>query len=182
MYVEAKAKRPLLPPPTSDEEEEIISQLHNTVHFSFLSCRQPLVMQPNPVRRGGGGGGGAEDGGLPSASTPCPLVVVEDPTCEPPEVFCGLGSLIVEGRVPLQGHERGFGEGPHVPHPAAKHRHECSQDSYMVSGADSDGGAEDAEHSNCDATTPFVGPTALSLSLSLFCPFHSTENVRTQRL
>ena len=58
------------------------------------------------------------------------------PTMEmTPDVFCNLGSLIVEGRVP-RGHGRGFGEGPHVPPPygaGAFNRHECSEESYMVS-------------------------------------------------
>jgi hypothetical protein len=61
--------------------------------------------------------------------------VVEDPDrSDPPDVFCSLGSLIVEGRVPANV-ERGYGEGPHVPPsrnvPLA--RHECSDDNFMVS-------------------------------------------------
>lgn len=49
---------------------------------------------------------------------------------EPPDVFCGLGSLIVEGRVPVND-DRGFGEGPHVPFP--KGRHECAGENSVVS-------------------------------------------------
>jgi len=52
---------------------------------------------------------------------------------EPPEVFCVLGSLIVEGRVPVKD-DRGFGEGPHVPFPRAlaNVRHECNAENFMV--------------------------------------------------
>ena len=56
---------------------------------------------------------------------------------EPPDVFCNLGSLIVEGRMPRPGAARGCGEGPHVPmpniHGAAGQRHECSLGNYLVS-------------------------------------------------
>ena len=38
---------------------------------------------------------------------------------EPPDVFCGLASLIVEGRIP-RNDGRGYGEGPHVPQTASK--------------------------------------------------------------
>ena len=53
---------------------------------------------------------------------------------DPPDVFCNLGSLIVEGRVPRRG-ERGYAEGPHVPQPGniAQNRHVCTAESYMVS-------------------------------------------------
>ena len=54
---------------------------------------------------------------------------------EPPDVFCNLASLIVEGRMPR--HDgRGYGEGPHVPQKASKNlgsRHECSDENSMVS-------------------------------------------------
>jgi hypothetical protein len=61
--------------------------------------------------------------------------VLGDPDrCDPPDVFCSLGSLIVEGRLPSED-DRGYGEGPHVP-PARSvggGRHECSQDHFLVS-------------------------------------------------
>lgn len=53
---------------------------------------------------------------------------------EPPDVFCGLASLIVEGRVPKTD-GRGYGEGPHAPQTANKSlslRHECSDENNMV--------------------------------------------------
>lgn len=56
---------------------------------------------------------------------------------EPPDVFCSLGSLIVEGRVPKEEDRRGYVEGPHVPqqpgNPQAHRFHECSMDSVVVS-------------------------------------------------
>jgi hypothetical protein len=57
---------------------------------------------------------------------------------EPPDVFCGLASLLVEGRVP-RNDGRGYGEGPHVPQttggskPLGGSRHECSVENNMVS-------------------------------------------------
>ena len=42
-----------------------------------------------------------------------------NPSSEPPDVFCGLASLIVEGRIP-RNDGRGYGEGPHVPQTASK--------------------------------------------------------------
>ena len=56
---------------------------------------------------------------------------------EPPDVFCGLASLIVEGRIP-RNDVRGYGEGPHVPpysqgNKALNWRHECSDENNMVS-------------------------------------------------
>ena len=55
---------------------------------------------------------------------------------EPPDVFCDLASLIVEGRIPRTD-GRGYGEGPHVPQtsgkPLAGQRHDCAQDNIMVS-------------------------------------------------
>ena len=60
--------------------------------------------------------------------------VLDDPDrSDPPDVFCSLGSLIVEGRVPAND-DRGYGEGPHVP-PSRNvpiPRHECSEDNFMV--------------------------------------------------
>ena len=53
---------------------------------------------------------------------------------EPPDVFCGLASLIVEGRVP-KNDGRGYGEGPHVPPTGSKAlslRHECSDENNTV--------------------------------------------------
>ena len=62
---------------------------------------------------------------------------------EPPDVFCGLASLIVEGRVPRRdGGKDGRGvyheEGPHAlkhygPNSSLFHGHLCSADDYMVS-------------------------------------------------
>ena len=63
---------------------------------------------------------------------------------EPPDVFCGLASLIVEGRVPRpDGFKDGgrggpyHGEGPHAlkhhgPGGNILHGHVCSVDDYMV--------------------------------------------------
>lgn len=60
-----------------------------------------------------------------------------DSGLEPPDVFCGIGSLIVEGRVPHRTNERGFKEGPHVPPLGGGLRqtspHLCSGEEYMVS-------------------------------------------------
>ena len=64
-----------------------------------------------------------------------------DAADQPPDVFCGLGSLIVEGRLPISdqvggdGGGRGYREGPHVPPPPGSitgHRHECHEENYMV--------------------------------------------------
>ncbi len=77
------------------------------------------------------------------STSPC----IEEPSEPTPDVFCGLGSLIVEGRVPSGNGERGFVEGPHVPQPApaaavkgavatkaaVQKRHQCSSDDYLVS-------------------------------------------------
>ena len=61
----------------------------------------------------------------------------EDGQCqELPEVFCLLGSLIVEGRLPAEGFAskgRGYYEGPHVELPGRLSRHKCSQTEYLVS-------------------------------------------------
>ncbi|XP_059078940.1 atos homolog protein A-like isoform X2 [Tigriopus californicus] len=58
-----------------------------------------------------------------------------DSGLEPPDVFCGIGSLIVEGRVPHRTNERGFKEGPHVPPLGGGLRqsypHLCSGEEYM---------------------------------------------------
>jgi len=59
----------------------------------------------------------------------------EDGQCqELPEVFCLLGSLIVEGRLPAEGFAskgRGYYEGPHVELPGRLSRHKCSQTEYL---------------------------------------------------
>ena len=58
-----------------------------------------------------------------------------NPSSEPPDVFCGLASLIVEGRIP-RNDGRGYGEGPHVPQTASKaltSRHECRDENNVVS-------------------------------------------------
>ena len=55
---------------------------------------------------------------------------------ELPELFCSLGSLIVEGRLPASGARgsgRGYTEGPHVELPGRISRHKCSQTEYLVS-------------------------------------------------
>jgi len=51
-----------------------------------------------------------------------------------PDVFCSLGSLIVEGRLPTEGFAtkgRGYYEGPHVELPGKVSRHKCSQTEYL---------------------------------------------------
>lgn len=54
--------------------------------------------------------------------------VVEE--MDPAEMFVGLATLIVEGRVPGGG--RGYGEGPHCPSPAASAcRHECDPRAFL---------------------------------------------------
>ena len=51
---------------------------------------------------------------------------------EAPDVFCGLASLIVEGRLPRYG-GRGYGEGTHVPIGTKGIRqHVCSEENTMV--------------------------------------------------
>ena len=53
-----------------------------------------------------------------------------------PEVFCSLGSLIVEGRLPAEGFAtkgRGYYEGPHVDLPGKISRHKCSETEDSVS-------------------------------------------------
>ena len=58
---------------------------------------------------------------------------------ELPELFCSLGSLIVEGRLPAgpgpggSNGGRGYYEGPHVELPGKIYRHKCSQTEYLVS-------------------------------------------------
>lgn len=59
-----------------------------------------------------------------------------DPTAnlEPADVFCALGTLIVEGRLPAKdgSSRRGYYEGPHVELPGRKNRHKCSSEDYLV--------------------------------------------------
>ena len=53
-----------------------------------------------------------------------------------PDVFCSLGSLIVEGRLQTESFGakgRGYYEGPHVELPGKISRHKCSQNEYLVS-------------------------------------------------
>ena len=53
-----------------------------------------------------------------------------------PDVFCSLGSLIVEGRLPTEGFAtkgRGYYEGPHVELPGKISRHKCTETEYLVS-------------------------------------------------
>ena len=54
-----------------------------------------------------------------------------------PELFCSLGSLIVEGRLPAESEAeagtRGYTEGPHVELPGKISRHKCSNNQYLVS-------------------------------------------------
>ena len=53
-----------------------------------------------------------------------------------PDVFCSLGSLIVESRLPTEGFARkgpGYYEGPHVELPGKISRHKCSETEYLVS-------------------------------------------------
>ena len=57
----------------------------------------------------------------------------EGSSLELPELFCSLGSLIVEGRLPGAGQGRGYYEGPHVELPGKISRHQCSQNEYLVS-------------------------------------------------
>jgi len=50
------------------------------------------------------------------------------------DVFCSLGSLIVEGRLPTEGtgpKGRGYYEGPHVELPGKISRHKCSENFYL---------------------------------------------------
>ena len=61
---------------------------------------------------------------------------------EPPDVFCGLGSVIVEGRVPRKevgkdGHGVHHEEGPHAlkhfgPSGSINRGHVCCSNNYMV--------------------------------------------------
>ena len=65
-----------------------------------------------------------------------PHVVHED-SLDLPELFCSLGSLIVEGRLPAESEAeagtRGYTEGPHVELPGKISRHKCSDNQYLVS-------------------------------------------------
>lgn len=54
-----------------------------------------------------------------------------------PDIFCSLGSLIAEGRLPREseqggrGEARGYYEGPHVELPGKISRHKCSPDTQL---------------------------------------------------
>jgi len=70
-----------------------------------------------------------EGGGQTSGS-----VHDEGSSLDLPDVFCSLGSLIVEGRLPAEGfgaNGRGYYEGPHVELPGKISRHKCSQNEYL---------------------------------------------------
>ena len=116
----------------------------------FLGC---VVGSGAASSSSGGGGGGvyghhAAGGGNDDSA----------PSLEPPDVFCALGSLIVEGRIPDRGKNgrattttagasagsgaaaaevvgggRGCYEGPHVELPGRISRHKCCYDEYLVS-------------------------------------------------
>ena len=67
-------------------------------------------------------GGGAGEEGAPSLQLP--------------DVFCALGCLIAEGRLPAGesgAAGRGYTEGPHVELPGRVSRHKCSEQDYLVS-------------------------------------------------
>ena len=74
-------------------------------------------------------------GGGPSPVS-APPGVHED-SLDLPELFCSLGSLIVEGRLPAESEAeagtRGYTEGPHVELPGKISRHKCSDSQYLVS-------------------------------------------------
>ena len=63
--------------------------------------------------------------------------MVHEDSLDLPELFCSLGSLIVEGRLPAESEAeagtRGYTEGPHVELPGKISRHKCSDNQYLVS-------------------------------------------------
>ena len=92
------------------------------VAATFLFAKSALTIRPRTkLFIFAGAGHSAEDSG----------------SClELPELFCSLGSLIVEGRLPASGARgsgRGYTEGPHVELPGRISRHKCSQTEYLVS-------------------------------------------------
>ena len=57
--------------------------------------------------------------------------LAEDHESDPLDVFCDLGTLILEARVPgLGGQGRGYGEGPHCP-PYFSHAHPNSSPAHV---------------------------------------------------
>ncbi len=92
----------------------------------------PIIKNKKLVFFSGGGGGGSTGG--PYGGGQCLPSQDEGPSSfEPPDVFCALGSLIVEGRLPRAGGGRGCAEGPHVELPGRISRHKCSTHQYLVS-------------------------------------------------
>ena len=71
----------------------------------------------------------------PALSSPASAAAEQPatPGFEAPDVFCALGSLIVEGRLPQEGSGRGYGEGPHVPLMSHQKYHLCSFNDILVS-------------------------------------------------
>jgi len=58
----------------------------------------------------------------------------DGPSIGVPDVFCSIGSLIVEGRLPTESSGpkgRGYYEGPHVELPGKISRHKCSENFYL---------------------------------------------------
>lgn len=50
------------------------------------------------------------------------------------EAFVELGTLIVEGRLPAEGTDRGYKEGPHCTPPAShQNAHQCDPSDFLVS-------------------------------------------------
>ena len=108
-----------------------------------------------------GGTPGQQAGGTGTPGTPPPPGYHEDTSksYEPSDVFCALGSLIAEGRLPAANTTllldqaglsadttaaaavgsggskggRGYTEGPHVEMPGRISRHKCSSDERLVS-------------------------------------------------
>jgi hypothetical protein len=92
----------------------------------------PIIENKKKCLFSGGGGGGSTGG--PYGGGQCLPSQDEGPSSfEPPDVFCALGSLIVEGRLPRAGGGRGCAEGPHVELPGRISRHKCSAHQYLVS-------------------------------------------------
>lgn len=52
------------------------------------------------------------------------------------DAFVELGTLIVEGRLPAEGTDKGYNEGPHCPKAAAQahlNEHQCDPSDFLVS-------------------------------------------------
>merc|ERR1719189_1134626 len=77
---------------------------------------------------GSGGGCGSGGGGVRGE---------DGPSMDLPDIFCSLGSLIAEGRLPREseqggrGEARGYYEGPHVELPGKISRHKCGPDNQL---------------------------------------------------